>query len=203
MLYVPTICPTFCATFFSGDSGILPLFYPPTAILSLAMGLESRSNMTWKSKLSSLFSSTEEPSAAERLGRLTLVGPGVTLPDRDEMLSVIEEVERASETNLTEPLANALGYAIECYTAWHVRGDDRKAFLQRACDYYRRAGNNAALAKLLVEEAQVRNLEEAIPLLETIYKDSKEYDPVLCSYSGCVVQRRTVHPSLRGGRAYS
>ena len=84
------------------------------------------------------------------------------------MLSVIEEVAETWEKDLTRPLTNALGYAVEAYTSWHVRGDDRKAFLQRACDYYRRHLSldykRDAVAKLPAlpgtESPQISPLEE-------------------------------------------
>ena len=132
--------------------------------------------------LQGLFSSGEQPTPVETLQRLTLVGPDATLPDQDKMLSAIDDLERILKENPIVEAANVLGRSLECYTAWYVRGDDRKAFLERARDSYRHAKNNAALARLLVEEAQVRNLEEAIPLLESIYNNSTEYDPVLCAY---------------------
>jgi len=119
----------------------------------------------------------------DALQRLTLVSSGTTsLPDRAKMLSTIEEVERDIGSYITASVADALANAILCYTAWYVRGVERKNFLQRAVRYYRLSGNEGALGVLLVEEAQVRDLETAIPLLEKRFVNAKCYDPVLCSY---------------------
>ena len=122
--------------------------------------------------------------AIKKLHNFTFVGSGTTsLPDPQSMLSTIEQVERNFGPKLTASLADALASAILCYAAWYVRGDDRRSFLDRAVRYYRLSGNNAALGCLLVEEAQVRDLKEAIPLLEELYTKSTEYDPALCFYA--------------------
>jgi tetratricopeptide (TPR) repeat protein len=123
-------------------------------------------------------------SALERLQQFTAVTPDTTgLPDAGAMLSTIDEVEQNFAATLTPPVANALANAIRCYVAWYVRGDVRRTFLERAARYYRLSGNNAALGRLLVEESQVRDLKEAIALLEGLYTTSKTYEPALCFYA--------------------
>ena len=122
--------------------------------------------------------------AIKELHNFTVVSlDTTTMPDREKMRSTIEEVERNFGPDFPAPLADALANAILCYTAWYVRGDDRKSFLERAVRYYRLSGNRAALGRLLVEEAQVRDLKQAIPLLEELYTNTKTYDPILCSYA--------------------
>ena len=61
------------------------------------------------------------------------------------MLSAIDDLERILKENPSVEAANVLGRSLECYTAWYVRGDDRKAFLDRACDSYRHAKNKAII----------------------------------------------------------
>lgn len=126
----------------------------------------------------------DQNEAIKKLQNFTVVGPDTTtMPDPEKMRSTIEEVERTFGPDFPAPLADALANAILCYTAWYVRGDDRKSFLERAVRYYRLSGNKAALGRLLVEEAQVRDLKQAIPLLEELYTNTKTYDPALCFYA--------------------
>jgi hypothetical protein len=123
-------------------------------------------------------------SAVERLRQLTMITADTTgLPDAGPMLSTIDEVERDFAATLTPLLANALANAICAYAAWHVGGDARKPFLERAARYYRLSGNNAALGRLLVEERLVRDVKEAILLLEDLYTSSQTYEPALCFYA--------------------
>lgn len=142
--------------------------------------------MSWISKLLGSHKESEgdrERRAIDQLLRFTLVTADTPPPhDKEKMLSAIEEVEQGFGSNIPPSLADALASAILCYTAWYVRGDERRGFLERAVRYYRISGNKGGLGRLLVEEAQVRNLEEAIPLLEAMYASSTSYDPALCSY---------------------
>ena len=122
--------------------------------------------------------------ATKKLQNFTVVSlDTMTMPDPAKMRSAIEGVERTLGPDFTASLADALANAILCYTAWYVRGDDRKSFLERAVRHYRMSGNRAALGRLLVEEAQVRDLKQAIPLLEEIYTNTKTFDPTLCFYA--------------------
>jgi len=126
----------------------------------------------------------KEHSALERLQDLTTVTPGTTaLPDRERMLSTIEEIERDFGSEVTPSLADALAGTILCYVTFHVRGDDRKPFFERAVRWYRLSGNRGALGCLLVEERLVRDLKEAISLLGKIYDESDRFEPTLCLYA--------------------
>ena len=126
----------------------------------------------------------KEHSALERLQNLTTVTPGATaLSDRERMLSTIEEIERDFGSEVTPSLADALAGTILCYVTFHVRGDDRKPFFERAVQWYRLSGNKAALGCLLVEERLVRDVKEAISLLGELYAKSKSYEPALCFYA--------------------
>jgi len=121
--------------------------------------------------------------AIKKLRNFTMVGPDTTtMSDPERMRSTIEEMERTFGPDFPAPLADALANTILCYTAWYVRGDARKSFLERAVRYYRLSGNRAALGRLLVEEALVRDLKQAIPLLKELYTNTKAYDPTLCFY---------------------
>lgn len=122
-------------------------------------------------------------SPIEKLQRFTTVTPETSgFPDASQMLSAIHDAELSFSRTPALSLANAIGNAIVCYTAWYVRGDDRKSFLERAAHYFRTSGNRAALGRLLVEEPLVRDLNEAIPLLEELYSGSTRYEPSLCFY---------------------
>ena len=137
--------------------------------------------MGWLSKL---FGSSSEGQAIEKLKSLTLVTAGTSaLPNRTSMLRTIQEIERKHEGDMSPALADALAGAIVCFVCWHVRGEERKPFLERAVHYYRRSGNKEQLGCLLVEEAQVRELKEAIALLENVFRESKTYRPSLCLYA--------------------
>jgi tetratricopeptide (TPR) repeat protein len=143
--------------------------------------------MSWISKVLGSHKESEvsrEQRTIENLLKFTIVTPGTTTPhDPKQMLSAIDEVEQNFGSNIPPSVADALASTVLCYTAWHVRGDARRGFLERAVRYYRMSGNKAGLGRLLVNEAQVRNLKEAIPLLEELYTNSTNYDPALCSYA--------------------
>ena len=125
-----------------------------------------------------------EQRAIEKLKSLALVTAGTSaLPNRTTMLRTIQKIERKYEPNMSPALADVLAGAIVCFVGWHVRGKERKPFLERAVHYYRRSGNKEQLGCLLVKEAQVRDLKEAIALLEDVFRESKTYRPSLCFYA--------------------
>jgi tetratricopeptide (TPR) repeat protein len=128
-------------------------------------------------------------AALESLQQFTVITPDTTrLPEAGPMLSTIEEIERNFADSLTPQLANELANAILCYAGLYVRGDARKDFLERAAHYFRLSGNSAALGCLLVQERLVRDVKEAIVLLEALYTSSRTYEPALCFYADALYQ---------------
>ena len=137
----------------------------------------------WFSRLfsSQMAVGSTEAETIERLQSLVFFTGGGELPSRDEMLATIEEAERRFAGQISAELADALAGAWYCFESWYARGPDRKQYLERAADYYRRSGNKAMLGKMLIDEAQIRDLDEGLPLLEGIYNSTKTYEPILCS----------------------
>lgn len=126
-----------------------------------------------------------------------------TQASQAEMLNIIEKVEKQHPDSNSAQLEYWLGVAWRNYTAWFVRGDDREEYLLKAADHLQRAydieisgsGLNwaiyaGALGSLLVNEAIVRDLERAIPLLEKLFKSTQSYDPLLCSYADALYKAK-------------
>ena len=120
-------------------------------------------------------------------------------PEQSEMLKIIDTVERQYSHSDSAKLEYWLGIAWRNYTAWFIRGDDRKPNLEKAIAHLESAyeieqaqsGANVVtyadeLGVILVEEASVRNLERGIALLETVFQTNRGYDPYLCSYAEAI-----------------
>jgi len=121
------------------------------------------------------------------------VGPQ---PTEQELLRIIEGVERQHDQAQSAELHCCLGGAWKYYTALFVRGPDRKPYLQRALRYYEQAyemealrspasANRyaATLGSMLVDHPLVRELERGIALLECAFLATTDYEPVFCSYA--------------------
>ena len=84
------------------------------------------------------FSSDDD--AATALMRISSMGFGSEQDfAKDNMLKVLSEVEQYA-SNLQNPkLAYWLGIAWRNFTAWHIRGDERKEYLDKAVFYFDKA----------------------------------------------------------------
>jgi tetratricopeptide (TPR) repeat protein len=123
------------------------------------------------------------------------------------------------ESNVTESSSSMLlywlGIAWRNYTAWHIRGDDRKPYLERATNYFRQALEKSKhewpmrqplnkrhdgayldqitiageLGSMLVEEKIIRNLDEGEKILRFVADNTNEYEPCLCAYAELFYKR--------------
>jgi hypothetical protein len=145
-----------------------------------------------------MFFKRSEQKAIDSLKDVASFGLGPQ-PEPSEMLSIIEKVEGQYPQNNSAELEYWLGIAWRNYTAWFVRGDDRKAYLEKAITHLERAyeiekaHSGASLTDyadvlgiLLVEESTVRNLQRGIALLESVFQNTREYDPCLCAYAEAI-----------------
>ena len=133
--------------------------------------------------------------AVQLLNRTCSFQIGQSQPTQREMLNLIENIERQHANSDSAELHFMLGVAWEFYTAWFVRGDNRKPFLQKMLEHLDRAlsieeRNSGArrndyasrLGSELVEEAQVRDIHRGIELLRSVFESVSDYVPLLCSY---------------------
>ena len=134
-------------------------------------------------------------------------------PYMDKALAAVEDYIGGGIKNAK--LAYWLGVAWRNYTAWHIRGDERKPFLEKSTEYFRQA---LKLAKnqlpirlplekrhqvesldqitiagdsgfMLVENALMRNLNEAERILKFVAENTQEYEPCLCPYAELYYKR--------------
>jgi tetratricopeptide (TPR) repeat protein len=135
-----------------------------------------------------------EPSIERYTRRLTdavTLGLGRELSE-SEFLQLLHEAEGAFPNSDSAAFEDAIGGGWYVYTFRYVRGDRRKACYERAIQHWERAcelegigkRRNAALylARLYVDEAIVRNLPRGLELFREVYKDTRGYEPSLCSY---------------------
>ncbi len=145
-----------------------------------------------------MFFKRSEQKAIDSLKDVASFGLGPQ-PKPSEMLSIIEQVESQYPRNNSAELEYWLGITWRNYTAWFIRGDDRKAHLEKTVAHLERAyeiekahsGANLTdyadvLGILLVEESTVRNLPRGIALLESVFQNTREYDPYLCAYAEAI-----------------
>jgi hypothetical protein len=140
----------------------------------------------------------DESDIRHRLLNLTNgFGPFVPSPDSDhsqmaeQMQLELSEIENAIQQYRVSDLYYELAVALQNYTAWYVRGDERKTQLQRIVAYLRctLSGSNSTaakieLARLLIEEKQVRDLEAALKLVEELSSHNK-----LPDYMSSIVEK--------------
>ncbi len=133
--------------------------------------------------------------AIESLKRASSFGLG-SQPSQPDMLKLLEKVEKQHPASKSPELEYWLGIAWRNYTAWFVRGDERKPYLEKAITHFDKAykmeteskGTNwityaSELGKLLIDEAIVRDLDRGIFLLGQVYDNTTDYEPELCSYA--------------------
>lgn len=127
--------------------------------------------------------------------------------EKSNMDSVLARTESQMPSQASSMLLYWLGIAWRNYTARYIRGDERKLYLEKATEYFRKALVKAKeewplrqplenrhiggyldqitiagdLGLMLVNDAPIRNLEEAEKVLQFVSENTKEYEPCLCS----------------------
>ena len=154
------------------------------------------------------FSKMSVAQAIKSLMEMSHFGLG-NEPSQSEMHKLISKVEKRFPDSDSYELEYWLGIALRNYTAWFVRGDERKPHLQEAVQHLEKA---YALSKgvipeeltatdkhtlgsldrntiacvvgfLLIDEAIIRDLVKGISYLETIFNNTTDYYPQFCSYA--------------------
>jgi len=89
------------------------------------------------------------------------------------MLSEIDEVEKLVQGGTSSRNEYRLAIAIRNYCGWYVRGDERAKYLVRALSHLRKAIDTDGyvdakieLARILIEEKPVRDLDSALKLAD-------------------------------------
>lgn len=149
-------------------------------------------------------------SDKEATDALIEIANALEVHEKPNMNKVLAAVEAYIDGEIKDArLAFWLGIAWRNYTAWHVRGDERKPFLEKATAYFRHAFKIAKnqlpvrlplekrhyiesldqitiasdLGFILVGEAIIRDLDEAEPILAFVAENTQEYEPCLCPYA--------------------
>lgn len=162
---------------------------------------------------SKFFNDNEAVSALMRISSMGFGGEQDF--EKENMLRVLEEVENYANNIQNPKIAYWLGIAWRNFTAWHIRGDERKEYLKKAVDYFDKAfklskntlpiqlpverRHNAEfldqidiageLGQLLVNEAIIRDLDRGEKVLKFIFDNTEEYEPSLCSYAELFYKR--------------
>lgn len=163
-----------------------------------------------------MFKYTNDDDAITALMRITSMGFGDEQDFKKEnMLSVIDSVESCSSDLQNPKLAYWLGIAWRNFTAWHIRGDERKKYLEKAISYFDKAlilSKNilpiqlplekrhiagyldqidiaGELGHILVNEAIIRDLDRAEKVLQFVFDNTDEYEPCLCAYAELFYKR--------------
>lgn len=132
-----------------------------------------------------------------------------SLNSQANMNEVLEKIEPLVNANTSSRVLYWLGIVWRNYTAWHIRGDARKPYLEKAIGYYKRAFDKSKeewpiqqsadnrhdaayldqitiasdLGTLLVEEKLVRDLDEAKQYLGFVAVSTDGYEPCLCHFA--------------------
>lgn len=116
--------------------------------------------------------------------------------DYCDAIKIIEKVEKSIHHPKSAKLEALLGCALLSYVSYCVRGDDRKTFLERAVGHYEKSyhldpNDNTAftLGRILIDEAQIRNLDKGLAFLDSLYIKSKRYEPAFCWYADAYYQK--------------
>ena len=97
----------------------------------------------------------------------------------EQMIEEINQLENQIRTVIDPNLEYLFGIALRNYTAWFVRGDDRKRFLERAVIHLKKAaemGSSDALIELtriLIEEKLVRDLDNALKIAGRLQQEKQ------------------------------
>jgi hypothetical protein len=125
-----------------------------------------------------------EQMIESRLSRLTDGGgPFSPLGEFDKtqlaisMLGEIEEIENLVRDRTSSRIEYQLALAVQNYSGWYVRGDERAPYLERVVAHLRKAIDagecvdaKAELARILIEERLVRDLDSALKLADELKK---------------------------------
>lgn len=155
-------------------------------------------------------------SDEEAISALTKIANALKIHEKPDMDKVLATVEAYVDGEIKDArLAFWLGTAWRNYTAWYVRGDERKPFLEKATAYFRHAfklAKNQLPVRLLLEkrhyigyldqitiasdlgfmlvgEAIIRDLDEAERILAFVAENTQEYEPCLCPYAELYYKR--------------
>lgn len=130
-------------------------------------------------------------------------------PSQSEISKLISKVEKQFPDSGSYELEYWLGIALRNYTAWFVRGEERKPYLQKAVQHLEKAyalskgvipeklpatdkhtlgsldQNTIAceVGSLLIDETIIRDLEKGISYLRPIFNNTTDYYPQFCSYA--------------------
>lgn len=164
--------------------------------------------------------------AVTSLMRITSMGFGSEKDfEKNNMLKVISEVEAFATNSQNPKLFYWLGIAWRNFTGWHIRGDERKEYLEKAVYYFDKAfelskdilpvqlplekRHNAEfldqidiageIGDLLVNEALIRDLDRAEKVLQFVFDNTPEYEPCLCAYAELFYKRGDYKKSAKVG----
>ena len=98
-----------------------------------------------------------------------------------EMLSVIATIEKNYRDSKDDELFYNMAIAYRNYTAWFIRGNEKKYFLEKAIQNLRKAillspeniDARYELSRLLINEKSIRDLEEGIEIAEIMKSEGK------------------------------
>lgn len=128
---------------------------------------------------------------------------------KSNMDNVLGEIESRLDETTSSMVLYWLGIVWRNYTSWHIRGDERKSYLEKSVEYYQRAFDRSReewplrqpyenrrdsdfldqisiasdLGSLLIDELVIRDLDRGEKVLEFVYNGTDEYEPCLCSYA--------------------
>lgn len=141
-------------------------------------------------------------------------------PSQSEMSELISAVEKQFPNTGSFKLEFWLAMAIRSYKTWFLRGKERKPYLLKAVEHFERAyalsqgvipeevpptdkrNVNARLhprdrmtiacevGSLLVDEALIRDLERGMSYLGSVFNNTTQYYPRLCSYAEAFYKMR-------------
>lgn len=128
---------------------------------------------------------------------------------QSEMSKLISKIEKQFSDSDSYKLEYWLGIALQNYTAWFVRGKERKSYFKKAVQHFEKAyvlskgiipnelpvtnrrtlssldRNTIAcnIGSLLIDVAIIRDLEKGISYLRVVFDNTTDYYPQFCSYA--------------------
>jgi tetratricopeptide (TPR) repeat protein len=150
-----------------------------------------------------------DADAISTLFQISCFGSEETVKTKEDMYKILEAISEHAKPLHNPKLAYWLGIAWRNFTAWYIRGEERKAYLNKTAQYFTKAFELSKetlpveltqdeqhkvqhvsqidiageLGNLLVNEALIRDLGKAEKVLEFIYTSTKNYEPPLCAYA--------------------
>lgn len=151
-----------------------------------------------------------DTDAISTLFSISSFGTGGTInQNKDGMHKTLISISEYAEPLNNPILAYWLGIGWRNFTAWYIRGEDRKPYLNKIVQYFSKAFDLSKdtlpvklptherhkvqyvgqidiageLGPLLVNEALIRDLDRAEEILEFVYISSEDYEPCLCAYA--------------------